>query len=330
MLISVERLYYTSESTGFRPEILEKVIYLIHLLNRFAEDPFLKNKFVLKGGTALNLFCFDYPRLSVDIDINYIGSSDRNVMLQEKSLVESAIENIVLDEKMIPKRKPNEHAGGKWLIRYPSALQSQGNIEIDLNYLDRVPLWPRVIMNSFKLGEFQANNIPVQDFHELASGKLRALFSRHSSRDLFDVHQLMVHEHLDIEKLRLGFMIYGGISRIDWRQIKPGNIHFDWQEFQNMLIPLLRKVYLANRDNPKLWAEKILNESKSALNKLFPLRENEAQFLDTLLEQGEINAALLTSDRLLQERIQSNLALLWKAENVRSFKGKNNLVATKI
>src|SRR3990172_12298462 len=323
MLISAERLYYTSESTGFRPEILEKVIYLIHLLNRFAEDPFLKNKFVLNGGTALNLFCFDYPRLSVDIDINYIGSSDRNIMLQEKNLMESAIESIVLDEKMIPKRKPNEHAGGKWLIRYPSALQSQGNIEIDLNYLDRVPLWPRVIMNSFKLGEFQANNIPVQDFHELASGKLRALFSRHSSRDLFDVHQLMVYEHLDIEKLRLGFMIYGGISRIDWRQIKPGNIHFDWQEFQNMLIPLLRKVYLANRDNHKLWAEKILNESKSALNKLFPLRENEAQFLDTLLEQGEINAALLTSDRLLQKRIQSNPALLWKAENIRKFKDKN-------
>ncbi len=86
MLISRERLYYTSESTGFRPEILEKVIYLIHLLNRFTEDPFLKNKFVLKGGTALNLFCFDYPRLSVDIDINYIGSSDREIMLQVRPL----------------------------------------------------------------------------------------------------------------------------------------------------------------------------------------------------------------------------------------------------
>ena len=68
MHISSERLIFEAEATGFRPEILEKVIYLIHLLNRFSEDPYLHNRLVLKGGTALNLFCFDYPRLSVDID----------------------------------------------------------------------------------------------------------------------------------------------------------------------------------------------------------------------------------------------------------------------
>jgi predicted nucleotidyltransferase component of viral defense system len=322
MRVSQEHLYYISESTGFRPEILEKVIHLIHLLNRFSEDSFLKDKFVLKGGTALNLFYFDYPRLSVDIDINYIGSSDRKIMLQEKNLMESAIENIVLDESMIPERKPSEHAGGKWAIRYQSALQGRGIIEIDLNYLDRVPLWSETTMNSFKLDEFQANNIPVQDFHELAAGKLRALFSRHSGRDLFDTHKIMSQQQIDIEKLRLGFIIYGGISRIDWRQIKPDNIHFDWHELQNMLIPLLRKSYLVERESAKLWAEKTLNGCQTALEKLFPFHENEMQFLNALLDQGKIDAALLTSDQSLHKRIHSNPALLWKAENVRQFKNK--------
>ena len=46
MLVSTERLYYEAESTGFRPEILEKVIYLIHLLNRFSEDPFYANGYI--------------------------------------------------------------------------------------------------------------------------------------------------------------------------------------------------------------------------------------------------------------------------------------------
>ncbi len=320
MLVSTERLYYEAEATGFRPEILEKVIYLIHLLNRFSEDPFLKSRFVLKGGTALNLFCFDYPRLSVDIDINYIGSKDREVMLQEKGQMESAIENIVLDEKMTPQRKPSEHAGGKWAIRYPSAMQGQGIIEIDLNYLDRVPLWPMAKLDSFKLGEFQAKNIPVQDLHELASGKLRALFSRHSSRDLFDTHQLLREQQLDIEKLRIGFIVYGGISRVDWRHIKLEDIDFDWREFQNMLVPLLRKSELSKRDNPKQWAEIISTECKLALNKLLPFRENEMQFLDALLERGHIDAAILTSDQLLCERVHANPALLWKAENVKKFK----------
>ena len=39
--------------------------------------PFLGTRMALKGGTALNLFVLDFPRLSVDIDLNYVGSSDR-------------------------------------------------------------------------------------------------------------------------------------------------------------------------------------------------------------------------------------------------------------
>ena len=236
--------------------------------------------------------------------------------------MESAIENIFLDEGMVPQRKPSEHAGGKWAIRYPSAIQGQGIIEIDLNYLDRVPLWTVTRINSFKLGDFQATNIPVQDIHELASGKLRALFSRHSSRDLFDAHQLMNQQHIDMDKLRLGFIVYGGSSRVDWRHIKLKNIHFKWREFQNMLIPLLRKSDLAKRDNPKSWAENILAECQSALESLFPFRENETQFLHELLENGQIDASLLTSDKSLSQRIHSNPALLWKAENVKQYKSK--------
>lgn len=327
MLISKESLYYLAESTGFRPEILEKVIYLIHLLNQFSQESSLKNKLVLKGGTALNLFHFNYPRLSVDIDINYIGSENRDIMLQEKSQIESSIENIALDLEMSPQRKPSEHAGGKWAIRYKSAIQGQGIIEVDLNYLDRVPLWPITTMNSFALGEHKASSILVQDLHELASGKLRALFSRHSSRDLFDTHQLMCKQNMDIEKLRIGFIAYGAISRVDWRTIKIENIKFNWVEFKNMLIPLINKIDIAKRDSAKQWAEAILNESKLSLEKLFPFRDNELHFLNEVLENGNIDAALLTSDKALQQRIQKNPALLWKVQNVKNFKLRDQFQA---
>src|SRR3990167_4458852 len=132
----------------------------------------------------------------------------------------------------------------------------------------------------------------------------------------------MNQQHLDIDKLRLGFIVYGGISRVDWRHITLENIHFEWREFQNMLIPLLRKADLAKRDNPKLWAEKILSECKAALENLFPFRENEAQFLHELLENGKIDASLITTDKSLQQRIHINPALLWKAENVKQYKYK--------
>ncbi len=74
MRISVERLSLEALSTGFRPDVLEKVLQLLSLLESIRSHPFLKTRLALKGGTALNLFVFSVPRLSVDIELNYIGA----------------------------------------------------------------------------------------------------------------------------------------------------------------------------------------------------------------------------------------------------------------
>ncbi len=74
MKISPEKLAAEAETTGFRPDLIEKVAQLLGLLDALRSHPFLKGKLVLKGGTALNLFIFDVPRLSVDIDLNYVGA----------------------------------------------------------------------------------------------------------------------------------------------------------------------------------------------------------------------------------------------------------------
>ena len=70
MRVSPQRLASDAEVTGFQPDVLEKVIHLLGLLDAIQSHPFLKGKLPLKGGTALNLFVFDVPRLSVDIDMN--------------------------------------------------------------------------------------------------------------------------------------------------------------------------------------------------------------------------------------------------------------------
>ena len=48
-----------SQDTGFIQNALEKAIHLLDVLNQLSKHPFLKNCFVLKGGTALNIFYFD-------------------------------------------------------------------------------------------------------------------------------------------------------------------------------------------------------------------------------------------------------------------------------
>lgn len=67
MLTSKEALMSEARIKGYKPEILEKVYCLLSVLQQIMEVPYLKERLVLKGGTALNLFCVDeIPRLSVD------------------------------------------------------------------------------------------------------------------------------------------------------------------------------------------------------------------------------------------------------------------------
>lgn len=322
MRISRERLEKEASLTGFRPEILEKVLHLLELLQSFASDKFLSSRIVLKGGTALNLFYYKYPRLSVDIDINYIGAADREKMMEERKLVISIIKDICLDKNYQLQRVPSEHAGGKWTLRYQTALQGNPRLEVDLNFLTRIPLWSIELKNSHKLGSYQAYKIPILDKHELAGGKLKALFSRHSSRDLFDAHQILLDNSFDIEKLRIAFLVYGGMSRIDWRTISPDNINFSWIELRNMLLPMLRNKDNLGSDDSEKWVSNILTDCRTALGKLLPLRKNECEFMNYLLDYGEIKPELLTSDTKLAEKIQLQPGLQWKALHVKKYKGR--------
>ena len=130
MKISKQKLQQEASSTGFKMEHLEKVFLLMDLLSDFSTFPQLKNKIVLKGGTGLNLFYFNLPRLSVDIDLNYIGCIDRETMLAERPVIQAAIEAICERNGLTLDRNPNRHAGGKMVWRYPSALGQMGNLEL--------------------------------------------------------------------------------------------------------------------------------------------------------------------------------------------------------
>src|SRR5258708_37887003 len=126
---------------GFPAEMLEKSIRLVSLLNALRSHPFLKTRIALKGGTALNLFIFDVPRLSVDIDLNYLGASDRESMLAERPKLEQALQAVCGREGLAVKSLPSEHAGGKWRLTYTAASGRSRNLELHGDYLLRTPPW---------------------------------------------------------------------------------------------------------------------------------------------------------------------------------------------
>jgi len=319
--ISRERLRNEAETTGFREEVLEKVIHLLNLLERIRSHPYLGGRFTLKGGTALNLFMFDLLRLSVDIDLNYTGGADRNTMVTERPVFEKAIRVVCESEDFAIDSFPSDHAGGKILLRYESALGQGGNLHVDLNFVDRVPLWPLVEHNSRTIGSYAATRIPILDIHELAAGKLAALLTRDSPRDLFDAHRLLTQTKLDPEHLRLAFTVYGGMRRKDWREVSVGDIQLSITDVRDRLLPMLRRDHLSAAGDISAWAENLAEECRQAMSVVLPLRENEIEFLDHLCDNGEINPELLTEDPALVNRISRQPMLQWKALNVRKHKG---------
>ena len=318
---SIESLEAEALSTGFRVEMLEKAVRMMGVLEGVRAHPLLRDRLALKGGTALNLFVFDVPRLSVDIDLNYVGAEDREEMLKERPAVEQALEAVFGRENLLVRGKPREHAGGKWWLRYGSARGRGGTLELDVNFMHRVPLWPLLRRDSRRVGCWDARDVLMMDIHELVAGKLCALLSRRHPRDVFDSHRLLLLKGLDPAKLRTAFVVYGAMSRRDWRNVSLADVESDPVETARQLAPILRRRATMTPAEAESYGRMLEDGCRRILSGVLPLAERERAFLDLLLDVGRIDPTYLTSDRVLQQKIRHQPLLHWKAMNVRYHRG---------
>lgn len=322
-MLTREQLQRGAADSGFPVDSLEKVWMLVRLLNMMVAHPFAGPRMALKGGTALNLFVFDVPRLSVDIDVNYVGAADRATMTVERLKLEAALEQIASRMGLAAKRTPNDHAGGKWRLAYTSVLGRPAIIEVDVNYMLRVPLWDPTPRTSREFLGDRAARINLLDDHELAAGKLAALLARGASRDLFDARQLLAEGAFDLEKLRLAFVVYGGINRVDWREVSSDAVTTTVDDVKRQLLPMLRPDIRPSLPEVERWTTVLIGETRSLLSAVLPLADHELAFLNLLNDQGDIAPSLLTADVELQRRISANPGLRWKALNVRKHVGRD-------
>lgn len=79
--LSQKNIVRVAKETGFLKDNVEKVMRLADIL-QFVFSSDWKDKLVLKGGTAINLFYRPLPRLSVDIDLDYIGHTSFSIPQQ--------------------------------------------------------------------------------------------------------------------------------------------------------------------------------------------------------------------------------------------------------
>lgn len=111
------------------------------------------------------------------------------------------------------------------------------------------------------------------------------------------------------------------MNRKDWRTVSADDVAFDGTEFIRQLVPTLRvnssKVQVESAE----YAARLVKECRDCLSAVLPFYDAEREFLDLLLDRGEIDSTLLTSDATLQERIQNQPLLQWKSLNIKRYKG---------
>ena len=320
-LPTVQTLQRIAGETGYQMDTLEKVLRLLDLLDEIAEDPMLSERLVLKGGTALNVFHLDLDRLSVDIDLNYIGALDLAAMESERPEVDAVIDRLLASQSYGVRRRPAEHAGGKWVSRYASALGGNASLEMDVNYMARQPLFGAIRMESRFLGRVRTSRVLVLDLHEVVAGKIVALFDRHAARDLFDVRRILSIEGLNWGWIKTAVLAIGACNRRDFRMVSSDAIACDPREFRQSLAICLPRGFFPAAGDIDAWIAQTVALCRERLAFLFDLSANERSFLDGVLDRGEVNADLLSVEPEVRARIAAMPMLAWKSMHVRKRHG---------
>lgn len=165
--------------------------------------------FALKGGTAINLFIRNLPRLSVDIDLTYLPVAERGRSL---SGIDTALKNIgnrirkadnTIHITESAPRSQNEIT--KLVVRTKERVQ----IKIEVTPVLRGCVYDPVnmVVSQKTEDEFGFAEINVLSFADIYAGKIMAALDRQHPRDLFDVHQLLENEGIT-DELRTAIIVY--------------------------------------------------------------------------------------------------------------------------
>src|SRR5450432_273366 len=162
--------------------------------------------FALKGGTAINLFVRDLPRLSVDIDLVYLPLHDREEALKNIREALSRISSLI--SKTFPNIKVQDAHEQSHTLRL-MVVQGDARIKIELSPVIRGSVFPEVNMSVVKSVEdnFGYAEISVVSLPDLNAGKICAALDRQHPRDLFDVKYLLENEGFT-ENFRKTFLVY--------------------------------------------------------------------------------------------------------------------------
>jgi predicted nucleotidyltransferase component of viral defense system len=185
----------------FSESYRKQVALLIRVIPIVAEE----TCFALKGGTAINLFVRDTPRLSVDIDLTYLPVQS---YAESLAAIDAAMGRIATQVKA--KIAKSTVAEGQPGSRTHLLVRADGaTTKIDVTPVLRGTIHDTETKTVTEKVEQQFGfaEIPVLSFADLYAGKIVAALDRQHPRDFFDTRDLYENEGVD-DALRSAFIVY--------------------------------------------------------------------------------------------------------------------------
>lgn len=298
-----------AKELGFVRDTFEKVCRLADILNFIENDQLLKDKIALKGGTAINLTMMDLPRLSVDIDLDYVGSLDREQMLADREEINTHLfKYLKANDYNLNLKSKSYFALDSRVYEYKNAGNVKDNLKIEINYMLRT--------HALELQKRQINlqwlsdpiNVLCVNPIEIFGTKIVALLTRAAARDLYDVYNMIQYRLFkgnDLKELEKCVAFYSAVGA----EHAPTGFRLDnidsitMQKIKTDLYPVLRN---SERFNLKNTQEII----KIYLMDNFRTNENIIEFWNSF-NKGIYKPELLF-DGLELERVKEHPMAIWK------------------
>ena len=274
-----------------------QVDLLLSILGNFVEHP----EIALKGGTAINLFLLNMPRLSVDIDLTFLPILPREESLRSiTNVFEQAQEKILKRRDIRAEIKCTKDGVPKqMLIR-----RNETTVKVEINLILRGAVYePSILPISKNTLDQYGKEMSVRclSFEDLYAGKFCAALDRQHPRDLFDIYYFNKKYELT-ERLKNAFIVYLLSSNRPVHEIiRPSLLN-------------QKEVFLKEFDS--MADEKITYKMLEDVRSNFidtinnSLSENDKKFILSF-EQGQPNWHLFPLDK-----IQEFPAIKWKLHNI--------------
>lgn len=308
MKYSKKQIEQYANETGFIKHYIEKVIRLLDVLQFIFSESSFKDKLLLKGGTAINLVHTNLKRLSVDIDLDYFGELDKDIVLKDRELLEKELDNYMIDnEYEISHNSRSSFALFSRIYKYRNAFENIDTIKVDINFMDRVHLYPHNISTVHYFDKEVSLITPA--IEELFGMKINALIDRSKPRDLYDSVFIANNFGLfDENKLRKALIFYLSLNntlKIDNHSFEKINA-INNKSVKTELLPVLKKGETFN-----------LSESQNIviglLKNLLILSDEEILYLNEF-SRGIYNPSLLFED-CIALKVKDHPMAKWRIVN---------------